>query len=624
MHDNASGASRSEPLGPREQPRSPQSDATTPPADFPFGAGLDDPPHARPPSRPPSRAARATDTPTHSRPAAEDSAPHQPVVESQPRVELTRDGRPRRSRYASPAAPEVRGERQSAPASPPGRTRGPRLENGAPLDSSGVLDAATAASAAALASGSALAKSTGRNDRGSDTDRGPRRGPRRRRRREAEYEHLGQVDLPPGYDDDTPLDPPPPTGDPRMVAASGIPRERVDLDALRVTLRLQRRGFQAYLVGGCVRDLLLGFKPKDFDVATAAHPRQIKRVFRNGRIIGRRFKLVHVVYGDKIVETSTFRAEPRPARADEDLLIVDDNEFGTAQEDARRRDFTINALFLDPLEWRILDYVGGLEDIEARVLRTIGEPQVRLGEDPVRILRAIKFATRLGFRIDPGTWDAMCRWSSELERSAPPRVAEEVLRLLRSGHAEAAFRLAHQCGALKVVLPAVGEHVADPQRAELFWPLLAALDREQRAGREADPALALALLYLRPVAERLGRELDEPPFSEGEILDIAGDLLEPMIAATRLSRRDVGLARRLLANQRRFFQSSSKRFRPLLFMHSPEFLPSLELLRLSAEARGSGQELVDSWRARYAEARQVDPTAVEQIRSKRRRRPRRS
>ncbi|MBI1379622.1 MAG: polynucleotide adenylyltransferase PcnB [Planctomycetaceae bacterium] len=446
---------------------------------------------------------------------------------------------------------------------------------------------------------------------------------RRRRRREEEYENLGEVDLPPGFDEDRPLSPPPPSGDPRTVSAEAIQRERVDADAMRVTVRLARRGFEAYLVGGCVRDLLLGVRPKDFDVATAAHPRQIKRVFRNGRIIGRRFKLVHVVYGDKVVETSTFRAEPRQVKGDEDLLIVDDNEFGTAEQDARRRDFTINALFLDPLEWRILDYVGGLEDLDARVLRTIGEPQVRLGEDPVRILRAIKFATRLDFRIDKGTWDAMCRWAPELERSAPPRVAEEVLRLLRSGHSEPAFRLLHQCGALRVVLPAVGEHVQDPQRAERFWPLLAALDREARAGRETDPALALALLYLRPVVERLGRELDQPPFAEGEILDVAGELLEPMIAATRLSRRDVGLARRLLANQRRFTQTPSKRFRPLLFLHSPEFVPSLELLRLVSEASGTGAELVETWRARHAEAREVEPEQVEHLRAKRRRRRRR-
>src|SRR5262249_12705218 len=157
-------------------------------------------------------------------------------------------------------------------------------------------------------------------------------------------------------------------------------------------------------------------------------------------------------YGDQIVETATFRRAPRPSDDESgDLLIVEDNEFGSAEEDARRRDFTINALFLEPREQVILDYVGGLQDLEARVLRTIGEPRVRMAEDPVRILRAVKFATRLGFRIDEGTWRAMCELAPELERSAKPRVLEEILRLMRSGTALGAFRMLRACGALSAI-----------------------------------------------------------------------------------------------------------------------------------------------------------------------------
>ncbi|MEO2145096.1 MAG: hypothetical protein ABGY32_04270, partial [bacterium] len=152
----------------------------------------------------------------------------------------------------------------------------------------------------------------------------------------------------------------------------------LDRDARRVVTRLQQHGFEAYFVGGCVRDLLVGRRPKDFDVATDATPHEIRRLFRNGRIIGRRFRLVHVHYGDNIIETSTFRCEPPEKKGDDDLLIIEDNEFGSAEEDAQRRDFTVNALFLNPSTYEIHDWVEGMDDLESRLLRTIGDPMVRL------------------------------------------------------------------------------------------------------------------------------------------------------------------------------------------------------------------------------------------------------
>src|SRR4029077_12735026 len=187
-----------------------------------------------------------------------------------------------------------------------------------------------------------------------------------------------------------------------------IPHEQIDSTAQKVVRRLTRNGFSAYLVGGCVRDLLLGRKPKDFDVATSATPPEIKALFRNCRIIGRRFRLAHIFFGPKIIETSTFRANPReveivegesaeatPELSEPELLIRRDNVFGTAEEDARRRDFTINGLFYDLDADRVIDYVEGLPDLERRTVRTIGDPDIRFREDPVRILRAIKFAARL-------------------------------------------------------------------------------------------------------------------------------------------------------------------------------------------------------------------------------------
>src|SRR5690606_29525499 len=233
---------------------------------------------------------------------------------------------------------------------------------------------------------------------------------------------------------------------------------RLDADALRTLQRLQARGYEAYLVGGCVRDLLVGRQPKDFDIATGARPQQVKRTFpRNCRIIGRRFKLAHLHFhgNTKILEVSTFRRAPDPGEPDDDddLLITRDNEFGTAEEDARRRDFTINSLFLDPIRDEILDYTGGLADLKARVIRTIGSPEVRFREDPVRIVRAIKFAGRLGLDIDAETERAMRRVAPDLVRAAPPRLLEELLRLLRSGHALDAFQRMRDIGALAAILP---------------------------------------------------------------------------------------------------------------------------------------------------------------------------
>src|SRR4051812_29375873 len=219
--------------------------------------------------------------------------------------------------------------------------------------------------------------------------------------------------------------------------------EGIDPDAAKVVRRLERAGFQAYLVGGCVRDLLLRGKPKDFDICTSARPEDVRALFRNCRIIGRRFRLAHVLFGGgKVIEVATFRRNPQTeapeedaTEADYDLLIRSDNVFGEAHEDALRRDFTINALFYDLDRQQVLDWCGGMEDIASRRIHTIGEPITRFREDPVRILRAIKFAARLDLGIDPEVYDAMVSCREELAKAARPRIFEEILRLMRGGAA---------------------------------------------------------------------------------------------------------------------------------------------------------------------------------------------
>ena len=238
-----------------------------------------------------------------------------------------------------------------------------------------------------------------------------------------------------------------------------IPLELLDQDALWVVRRLRVKGYEAYLTGGCVRDLLLGRTPKDFDVATAAHPNQVKRVFRNCRLVGRRFRLAHILFpGGKIIETATFRTNPLETMDDlpEDLLVERDNVFGTVEEDARRRDLTINGLFYDPIEGRVLDFVDGKADIENKIIRTIGDPKIRFAEDPVRMIRAIKFATRLGFEIEATTREAIQELVGELVRCAPARLFEEITRLLGSGHAAAAMSMCEDLGVLETLLPELG------------------------------------------------------------------------------------------------------------------------------------------------------------------------
>lgn len=422
-----------------------------------------------------------------------------------------------------------------------------------------------------------------------------------------------------------------PDPDPRIIPADAIDPKDLNQDALRVISRLDRHGFEAYLVGGCVRDLLIGRAPKDFDVATSAHPRQIKRLFRNGRIIGRRFKLVHIYYGKRIIETATFRSEPESDGPESDLLIVEDNEFGSAEEDARRRDFTVNALFLDPTRHEVIDYVGGLEDLEAQTLRTIGDPGVRIAEDPVRILRAIKFATRLGFRIEDATWEAMRELAPELERSAAPRVLEEILRLMRSGSALGAFRMLRACGVLHVVLPQIDEHLGprtgaseeQQERAQHFWRLLEALDADAHAREESHgTAVCLAVLFYDLIEDAVTESGIEAP-TVSQWMEIAWDVMDPLVTPARLSRRECGRARRIMFQQRRFLQTANRRFRPLLFMRSEEFPEALELFGLRTAAWGQGWDIYEGWKSRYQRALDASPEELAEERKKARRKRRR-
>jgi poly(A) polymerase len=310
-----------------------------------------------------------------------------------------------------------------------------------------------------------------------------------------------------------------------------ISRRDIDPDALRVLYRLNEHKHTAYLVGGSVRDLILGRRPKDFDIATSAHPYQIKKTFRNCWIIGRRFRLAHIKFGQKTIEVATFRknvpdplpgdpapevvvvatAAPDGAAADKiDGIIHRDNTFGTPEEDAFRRDFTVNALFYDVSNFSVIDYVGGLEDLEQRLIRSIGDPNVRFVEDPVRMLRAAVLAARLDFEMDELVLDAIERHRGLIQQAAAPRLMEEYFKILRSGYAETSIRALHAVGLLELMTP----ELEDPPDA--LWESLATLDAWRRQYPAAPPELTNPVLLgalLVPLGTLNKRQ---PPLPHGE------------------------------------------------------------------------------------------------------------
>jgi poly(A) polymerase len=355
----------------------------------------------------------------------------------------------------------------------------------------------------------------------------------------------------------------------------GIDEANIDPDAVKVISRLNRHGHTAYLVGGGVRDLLLDRRPKDFDVATSARPEEVRRLFRNCRIIGRRFRLAHILFsGGKIIETATFRRDPgqsfeitegemeddqdgdepplilTPTRKDRndqtDLLIRHDNVFGEPYEDAIRRDFTINGLFYDLVNSEVIDYVGGVPDIRRRLVKTIGHPDIRLREDPIRILRAIKFSARLDLGIDPDLYDAIVECRSDLDRAARPRVLEEILRLMRGGAAHRSVYLLWDTGVLSVILPELASWLDDDaEGVDDLWRRLDAVDQRHQRGLLPPDAVLMSALLVGPVTEYLEDATDPSVAFEEFFEDLSTRLTLPRRLKDRI--RSVVLAQRRLS-----------------------------------------------------------------------------
>jgi poly(A) polymerase len=406
-----------------------------------------------------------------------------------------------------------------------------------------------------------------------------------------------------------------------------ISRKLIDPDALRVMYRLLHGGYQAYLVGGGVRDLLLGRTPKDFDIGTDAHPNEIKRLFRNCRLVGRRFRLAHVHFGPKIVEVSTFRKRSEFETEDEDRLIRSDNTFGTPEDDADRRDFTMNGLFYDLASFSVIDYVGGIEDLRQRVVRSIGDPMKRIPEDPVRILRAVKFAARLGLTVEPTLWKAMTRFAPDIHKCAKPRVLEEIYRLLRGGAAASSFQLLEECGMLRELLPEMERHLARRRHEQkdgdrVFWQYLNALDEMALEGAAFGNSLLLGALAVHILALEVGAPL---PTDEER-----ADLAKKVEALTLGWVENLGIARRdrdrlahMLRAQPFFLNPRGRRFRPRNFVTRHYYVDAQELFALGVRATGLELEALRRWQAIFAESAGEEaeeaPAAAGPRRSRRRR-----
>jgi tRNA nucleotidyltransferase/poly(A) polymerase len=462
--------------------------------------------------------------------------------------------------------------------------------------------------------------------------------------------------------------------EPRIIPreAHPISRRDIDPDALKVLYRLRQFNHVAYLVGGSVRDLLLGRPPKDFDIGTSAHPYQVKKLFRNCWIIGRRFRLAHVKFGTKVIEVATFRRQVAPGEevvqdgvpapvlherpeheaADAmeaeaggagEHLIHRDNTFGTPEEDAFRRDFTVNALFYDIATFSIIDYVGGLEDLRAGVVRSIGDPDVRLREDPVRMIRAIALAARLDFAIDPALLQAIRRHRREIAKSSQARLLEEYYKILRAGAAETTFRGLADVGLLESISSELHQGAADP-----LWRSLAALDAYRRRFASTPEALSNPILLgslLVPLGitlqGRRSEDRDRPWAHRTATAEGAGHVEGPAgrqptdryperrapgprLGDLPIARRDVDRLRQIVGLQRRVRDLSASPRAQRALTHRHLFRDALTWL----DIHGDAPDVVEHWKAMLGEAGGELPGAVSEdgaftFRPRRRRRRRR-
>ncbi|MGI9211950.1 MAG: polynucleotide adenylyltransferase PcnB [Methylococcaceae bacterium] len=398
-----------------------------------------------------------------------------------------------------------------------------------------------------------------------------------------------------------------------------ISRKMVNQSALKVLYRLRDEGYQAYLVGGCVRDLLLGREPKDFDVVTDAHPEQVRDIFRNCRLIGRRFRLAHVHYGEDVVEVATFRSLQTLDESDDRLVengrIIRDNAYGSIEEDAFRRDFTVNALYYNIRDFSVVDYVGGMADHQAGLLRLIGNPLERYREDPVRMLRAVRFAVKLGFTIHPDCAAPIPELAHLLKDISAHRLYEEVLKLFLSGYAVQTFEQLRHYRLFSCLFPQTETCLT---RQEHHFPLLFVVkalectDRRVMDDKTTAPYFLFAALLWEPVRKLARNGMLKGHEELHAYQEAASMVIASQSKRVAIPRGVMQLARDVWLLQSRFDDTSgSKPFR--LFGH-PRFRAAYDFLLLRAEAGEVDSELADWWQ-HFIEADEAERKDMTTIRS---------
>jgi poly(A) polymerase len=374
-----------------------------------------------------------------------------------------------------------------------------------------------------------------------------------------------------------------------------VAREGISYAARRVTDGLQAAGFQAYVVGGAVRDLLLDRHPKDFDVATDATPEEVKRVFRRARIIGRRFRLVHVMFGEETVEVSTFRRaiEAEDAETDAHGRILRDNEFGDQEQDAARRDFTANGLFYDPSSQEIFDYHNGYADIRANTLRMIGDPEVRYREDPVRMLRAVRLSAKLGMKLDPATAAPIAKMKELLSNVPEARLFDEMLKLLLSGHARACIKKLRAMHLHHGMLPMLDVILEQPMGEKFVMAALQNTDQRIADEKPTSPAFLFAALLWHEVLTVWNAKQAAGEKPVGALHEAMDEVLERQRAQLAIPRRYDTVMKEIWLLQPRFEQRGGQR--PFRLLALPRFRAAYDFLLLRCESGEADKELGTWW-----------------------------
>ncbi|XTZ40595.1 polynucleotide adenylyltransferase PcnB [Salmonella enterica] len=418
-----------------------------------------------------------------------------------------------------------------------------------------------------------------------------------------------------------------------------ISRKDISENALKVLYRLNKAGYDAYLVGGGVRDLLLGKKPKDFDVTTSATPDQVRKLFRNCRLVGRRFRLAHVMFGPEIIEVATFRGHHEDSQSDRTIsqrgqngMLLRDNIFGSIEEDAQRRDFTINSLYYSVADFTVRDYVGGMRDLQEGIIRLIGNPETRYREDPVRMLRAVRFAAKLDMSISEETAEPIPRLATLINDVPPARLFEESLKLLQAGYGYKTYLLLREYGLFQPLFPTITRYFTengDSPMERIITQVLKNTDNRIHNDMRVNPAFLFAAMFWYPLLENAQRIAQEGGLAYYDAFALAmNDVLDEACRSLAIPKRITTLVRDIWQLQLRMSRRQGKRAWKL--MEHPKFRAAYDLLALRAEAEHNGelQRLAKWWgefqvSAPPAQKEMLDQLGDEPSDRRRHRRPRR-